>query len=65
MQDSRFRLNISDENYFNNETNRFNMKTKYFKEYNEKSILKGNKLSYQNYLDNYNFKNNWKRRRWD
>lgn len=41
------------------------MKTKYFKEYNEKSILKGNKLSYQNYLDKYNFKNNWKRRRWD
>ncbi|KAH9583473.1 hypothetical protein MS3_00007853 [Schistosoma haematobium] len=65
MQDSRFRLNISDENYFNSETNHFNMKTKYFKEYNEKSILKGNKLSYQNYLDKYNFKNNWKRRRWD
>ncbi|CAH8516272.1 unnamed protein product [Schistosoma turkestanicum] len=60
MQDSRFRLNISDDNYYNNEIYHFDTK-----EYNAKSTLKGDKLSYQSYVDKYDVRNNWKRRRWD
>ncbi|CAH8578336.1 unnamed protein product [Schistosoma rodhaini] len=65
MQDSRFRLNISDENYFHNETYPYNIKTKHSKDYNERFILKDNQLFYQNYLNKYDIRNNWKRRRWD
>ncbi|TNN15617.1 Immunoglobulin subtype isoform 2 [Schistosoma japonicum] len=65
VQDTRFRLNITDENYLNNEIPHFNIKTKYSHEFNKQSTLKEKHLSSSNYLNTYNVRNNWKYRRWD